>query len=43
MSGQGHAGEQGAFDEAWASVRHAFLVAGLFSLFINILMLAGPL
>jgi ATP-binding cassette, subfamily C, bacterial EexD len=43
MSGQGHAGEQGAFDQAWASVRHAFLVAGLFSLFINILMLAGPL
>ncbi len=43
MTSEGHAGEQDAFDEALASVRHAFLVAGLFSLFINVLMLAGPL
>jgi ATP-binding cassette subfamily C protein EexD len=38
-----HAGEQDALDQALASVRHAFLVAGIFSLFINVLMLAGPL
>jgi PrtD family type I secretion system ABC transporter len=37
------AGVQDAFREALASVRHAFLTAGIFSLFINVLMLAGPL
>jgi len=43
MTGERHAGEQDALDQALASVRHAFLVAGIFSLFINVLMLAGPL
>jgi PrtD family type I secretion system ABC transporter len=43
MTSERQADEQGVFDRALASVRHAFLVAGLFSLFINILMLAGPL
>src|SRR5262245_10757083 len=42
-TGERQAGEQDAFDQAIASVRHAFLTAGLFSLFINVLMLAGPL
>ncbi len=43
MTGEGHAGAQDVFHEAFASVRHAFLTAGIFSLFINVLMLAGPL
>ena len=43
MTGVPQAGEQDAFDRALASVRHAFLTAGIFSLFINVLMLAGPL
>jgi ATP-binding cassette subfamily C protein EexD len=43
QAGEQEAGEQDAFDQALASVRHAFLTAGIFSLFINVLMLAGPL
>jgi PrtD family type I secretion system ABC transporter len=43
MTCRRHAGEQDALDQALASVRHAFLTAGIFSLFINLLMLAGPL
>jgi ATP-binding cassette, subfamily C, bacterial EexD len=43
MTSERHAGVQDAFGDALASVRHAFLTAGLFSLFINVLMLAGPL
>jgi PrtD family type I secretion system ABC transporter len=43
MTGEPRAGVQDAFHEALASVRHAFLTAGIFSLFINVLMLAGPL
>jgi PrtD family type I secretion system ABC transporter len=43
MRGEPGAGAQDAFHEALASVRHAFLTAGIFSLFINVLMLAGPL
>jgi ATP-binding cassette, subfamily C, bacterial EexD len=43
MTCERHAGVRDAFGEALASARHAFLTAGLFSLFINVLMLAGPL
>jgi PrtD family type I secretion system ABC transporter len=43
MTCRRHAGEQDALDQALASVRRAFLTAGIFSLFINVLMLAGPL
>jgi ABC-type protease/lipase transport system fused ATPase/permease subunit len=43
MTCQRHAGEQDTLDQALASVRRAFLNAGIFSLFVNVLMLAGPL
>jgi ATP-binding cassette subfamily C protein len=43
MTCRRHSGEQDALDQALASVRRAFLTAGIFSLFINVLMLAGPL
>jgi PrtD family type I secretion system ABC transporter len=43
MTCERDAGAPDAFHEALASVRHAFLTAGIFSLFINVLMLAGPL
>jgi hypothetical protein len=43
MTCQRHAGEQDALDQALASARSAFLNAGIFSLFVDVLALVGPL